>query len=981
MSPFGIASAQESADDQYRIAAGYYSRGEWPEAIDAFDKLIRQHPASERATTARFFQGEAYVQQMNYQAAFKTFHEYLKIAKDSKYKTRACFRRAEAAFFSQSPRESIKWLKQFCDNYERNEHTPFVLAYLGQSYLKNKQYDQSISTFEKCLKDYPNSTLARKNWLGLARALQNVNKNDRAADAYRKLIDADTPDPDALIGLGHLYFRNRDFNKAQQYYQEFLETQPGHVQSTNITYWLGRSQMAQSNWTAAAKTLSSIAASQVPEPLGSSIFFDASVCWFQLGEFDRTDRLLRQLRDQWEKSQWADDALSLLVESASRNGHHEKVKTLARDFQQLYPSNPLLPRVLQTLGRSQYETQNFAESKRVFRDLLDRLKQNKIENSLRKNENAWRYLMAASQIGLREYDGSIQQLSQIKLAQPDTSFAATISLAKATANIGAKNYAVAAQAYEQYLKLKPAGAYAGQALSDLSVVYGKNKQFDKAISTFERLEQIEADPEMLKSAALSVADYALEQKKYDLAQRAYQTLVDQTDSPNTRAGGLAGLFWVHHRQRQFAKSEKFVQALMKNHGKFADTAKVVLANAKHKINRVDKFSSDNEQIQSATELLRWVMQHHSGTEVDGLATIELAVLLRKSNQPEAALKHLEKFLADQPTHASVDAAHYEMAWIYLEQNKSSDAASHFETIVRQYKKSPFRYDALFRSAKIAFDGGDLEMAEKLAHELDNLKPADKTLADHALQLRGQSLLLSKKYALAQSALTLLLRRTDNHKIRRSAAFYLADSIAGPQVQKSTETEKSYQRFLTTQKGFNPDARKLIPYVDLRVCQKLAERGQFQLAQKIAEKTQARFKDFEKQYELDFIIGRSLANNAKFEAARKRYQAVVSSSAGGNSETAAKAQWMIGETYFHQELFAEALAAYYKVDSLFSFKQWRAAALLQAGKCQERLENLTQARTLYRQVMTLLPKSTYAKQAETRLSQISKHAKANKTRIR
>ena len=49
-----------------------------------------------------------------------------------------------------------------------------------------------------------------------------------------------------------------------------------------------------------------------------------------------------------------------------------------------------------------------------------------------------------------------------------------------------------------------------------------------------------------------------------------------------------------------------------------------------------------------------------------------------------------------------------------------------------------------------------------------------------------------------------------------------------------------------------------------------------------------------------------------------------------------AQWMIGESFFHQEKYAEALAEYLRVDDRYPFPRWQAAALLQAGKCHERL---------------------------------------------
>jgi TolA-binding protein len=132
-------------------------------------------------------------------------------------------------------------------------------------------------------------------------------------------------------------------------------------------------------------------------------------------------------------------------------------------------------------------------------------------------------------------------------------------------------------------------------------------------------------------------------------------------------------------------------------------------------------------------------------------------------------------------------------------------------------------------------------------------------------------------------------------------------------------------------------------------------------------------DFENDYQYVFVKARSAEAKGLFEDAEELYTQVIQSANGRQSETAAIAQWRIGEMHFHKEDFKTAIQAYYRVDSLYTFPQWRSAAVLQAGKCQEHLGNWKHAAKLYAQILEKYPDSELAKNASQRLQLVNRLA--------
>ncbi|WP_231617838.1 tetratricopeptide repeat protein [Novipirellula aureliae] len=108
---------------------------------------------------------------------------------------------------------------------------------------------------------------------------------------------------------------------------------------------------------------------------------------------------------------------------------------------------------------------------------------------------------------------------------------------------------------------------------------------------------------------------------------------------------------------------------------------------------------------------------------------------------------------------------------------------------------------------------------------------------------------------------------------------------------------------------------------------------------------------------------------RFDEARGELEAVVRSSTV-DASLRGRAQWMIGETFYLQERFTDAIEAYRSVAGMDPDGVWVAAALVQAGKCFEQLGRTRDAAVCYSTLMARHRDSQYAELASRRLAALS-----------
>ncbi len=118
------------------------------------------------------------------------------------------------------------------------------------------------------------------------------------------------------------------------------------------------------------------------------------------------------------------------------------------------------------------------------------------------------------------------------------------------------------------------------------------------------------------------------------------------------------------------------------------------------------------------------------------------------------------------------------------------------------------------------------------------------------------------------------------------------------------------------------------------------------------------------FQAQFGIGWAREQSGRPVEAIEAYRPVAD---GHSGETAARAQFQIGECLYAQGQHEEAVREFLKVDILFAYPRWSAAALYEAGRCQEELRQMDDARDSYERVLEIDSESEWARMASARLA--------------
>ncbi len=997
----------------FRAESGMQAR-RYKTAREDYRGYLQQQPAGAHAQQARFRVAEASYLLGDHDQAAGDLRQFLAAHPDDSLGAYAWPYLAEMQLAAGNVAAAVTSYQQALQKFPTGPLEDDCRFGLARAHESRQHWDEA-QLYYRAVAAKSASPLAAKAQYHLGQGEFRRGQWDTAQSHWEQVVRRFPQDPwadRAQLAIARCSYRQSHWQQAEERLRPLLK----HAQlGAEAALWLGLTQKAQSHWAAAQATLTqampaAAAGNAANSLLHAALVFHAADAARMAGDLTVAARLYDQVVRDWPSSPLvADGRLGQMLTAAAAQDHAavdrlgQQIATQAPVGRQRIQADRAWVRSL--LARRQYADAivlliplvNHSAPLRRSLDMVHAAPPNVPQApaetaagdpsaplsagdstppwselqlvthtaALQPSDTRQRiedlYLLALAYQGLGRHDESLI-LAEQAMTVADEPLLADVRLTCATSLLAMYRDLEAVPHLEHYRQRPPSGERRAYCLEELSLTFARLGLIDRARAVYDELNQ-EATAERMAVAVGRLGQTLQARGELEFSGELYQYLL--TLNPPDELGGSAraGLARSLTARNEHAQAAEVWQSLLQQHPRHAAAGEAALARA--------RYLADQGQLAEAMPLYQGVIAgtYTANSEQQAVALWGAGQTAERQGNRAAALQRyaqLDRNFADLTFR---DALLYQWAWLLRDGQPASPAEQAaqteqveqlFERIVNQHPGSSYWHDALFRWAESLFERGEYAASAAQAQRLLVSNPP-VAIAPHVMFLVARQGIAAKDWPAARQALQQLVTQYPRSSLAPLAGYWLAESM-----YQQNQWEPAQQQFAQLPAEFHSAHPHLAAMSQLRQAQCLAALKKWKQAQELVEAATAQFPNFQLAYEFDYLRGRCLAAKALFAEARVAYLAVTRSSAGNKTETAAMAQWMIGETYFHQQEFETAIREYLKVEILYAHPLWQSASLLQAGKCHERLGQYGQAAELFARLAKDYPDSPHAADALERM---------------
>lgn len=831
----------------------------------------------------------------------------------------------------------------------------------------------------------------------LAAAQQAQGRPGDAAKGLQSLLNIDAKDPLAqhlVFLLGECERAAGNLDGASKAYKRASADLSGPF-SVQASYLLGVTQLDLGQTDAAIQVLSRLVKEQKDDPLVAQASVALGRAFYAKNDLPRVEKTLKPFLDDaeagTEAALWlgrafmqADkpkDAVPVLKAAVERGGE-----------------SPLMPGLLFDLARAQVSLPDLSSAAESYGTFATRFPDHAAVPDARFQQASILHQAKQYEQSTLVCDRFLQQLG-------------THSNAAEVAFIRAENFYLGAQpeqairSFQTFSKTYPTSPRIPFATFRLGQIFFDQQQWSEALENLEPLRANTALPqaaylaaatayraELWDKAVLYLGEFVASQPKADQADLAQLTLglaEQRRDKPEAAMTALQTFVASYPKSAHIAQGQLELGKLQNQAEAFPDALK--------SLSQVDAASSFHPEalyyigfanlgqnqtpaaVKAFAALAERYKEHRLASDArlqQGLALLNsegfaeaqtaftsflkaypqdpraaqasygLGLALARQESWQAAAEQLSKVASDSEFRPR---ALYEKAWAEKGLGQTNAAIATYTELVSTFAEHAVFAVSSFELAELEYEAGKFEQAAKRLSPLLNVVN-DRDVRDRILFRLGWCYTDLDKPLDASKAFEVLLSESPDSSMLARTAFQAGE--ARFTLNEYTPARGHFETCIAAK----PDG-SLKPQALLRLSEAQALTEQYDASETTCRTFLNEFPAHVLLPRAQLGLGWALENQNKKAEAIAAYQQVLL--AGAKTETAARAQFQIGECHFALAAYEDAIIAFNAVEVNYGFPAWQSKALLEMGRALAKLGDRTGANARFSEVLKTYPESKAA----------------------
>ncbi|QGJ70656.1 Hypothetical protein PBC10988_23540 [Planctomycetales bacterium 10988] len=984
-----------------RIPAAYHYLGiaqvqtqQYVEAIENLKKVVENYPEFKQLDDSYLHLGIAQYSAATsgdvdqYEAAVDSFQTYEQKYPEAQFLPQALYYRAECLYALGEKEGAILAYQAFAKKFSDNPLASEVAYALGVTLEESGKSGQAADQYASFLKDFPKSELTGEVHYRLADILASEEKTQQAADQFAKAsASSQFPLADyALLRQASLLEESKEYAQAEKAYKSFSQRFPDSKYMSQATLGHGR-MLYLLNQTEECRTvllpLSQAFEDESPAAchlIAKSYLFDKnftealttseyglvlegiedSKYWAPL-QMDRADSLYgmpslkkdapRAYRKVFSSSPdhpLAAEALYMASFTSLELTNYAEAQKDAELFLKEFPDSSYRPDVLYIAGESALLQEEYKKSPPFYEELISDFPQHQLAEQAT--------IRLALNYYLDKSYGNVVKTSNRYLPVAGTPAAqAELMYLTGRAQSEMQEFSAAVSSLRKSLEASPQWKQADETWLVLAHTLEQQGKLDEAGEAYRQLLETFPKSALRTNAQLRFAEMLDRQGSYQAAEQQYKALAETAKEPDLQLRGFFGWGWSAYSQGKYQQAIKAFSEVI------ALAPRSDLAFESHYPRAI--AYQQLGQFQAAIDDIDRFLQSNPGVTEAADARYVMALCQIQQNNNLAAVQTLQTLLQENPGYQSADKVYYELGWAYQAEDQMKQSVAAFRTLAEKFPESPSAAEAWYHVGEAAYQEEQYADAAKAFSKAVG-KGESPDLAEKAYHKWGWSLYLEDEYQSAASQFAKQVQLYPQGSLAIDGRF-----MKGECLFKAADYEPALEAFnqvlKTSKLAQAPTVENFEQLALLHSAQASArlEKPDWELSVERAEELIEAFPKSAYLAEAAFAKAWAQENMQQYDEALKTYEEVTDYSRG---EIAARARFMRGEVYFTQKEHKQAIREFFKAAYSYSYPEWAAPALYEAGRCFEVLNQPSQAKRIYQELISKYSDNDKVELAKSRL---------------